>query len=231
MCRGGSAAQRNDEPSWKCGEFSSLWPEMELEKEYILLTSRIMVPALLMIFMSCNPEAEDVIKRWITGYPKVWLRCRKEWLQPGRSHSSGPSETWINSIKFKSNLKLNLIQQTHFHFLGQRKSLVRYSTEKKAMARLRGKQIKKLNGWTLRQLVNVNVNVNIEETRSHYKNIEKNNSHCINIEEISRKCTGNHDLFLLVCLLSTVTLFSFDRHLSHSGVFSKKDGNWVCTSV
>ena len=29
----------------------------------------------------------------------------------------------------------------------------------------------------------------------------------------SAKCTGNHDLFLLLLILSTVTLFSFDRHL------------------
>ena len=58
---------------------------------------------------------------------------------------------------------------------------MRYSTEKKAMARLRGKPIKKLNDWTLRQ--NVNVNVNIEETSSHYKNKEETTSHYINIEE------------------------------------------------
>ena len=32
-------------------------------RENVFLTRRIMVPALLMIFMSCNPGAEDVMER------------------------------------------------------------------------------------------------------------------------------------------------------------------------
>ena len=101
MCKGYFADPRNDGPSWKCEGSSSLWPEMEFKRKNFL-TRRIMVPALLMIFMSCKPGAEDVMETWIRVYQRGWLRCRTEWLPQGRWHSCGPWGTWQNVIS--SNL-------------------------------------------------------------------------------------------------------------------------------
>ena len=42
----------------------------------------------------------------------------------------------------------------------------------------------KQNDWTLRQFVNVNVNVNVEETSSHYINIEETSSRAVESESL-----------------------------------------------